>query len=132
MNYHLYPLERESAMKSANLFQDKLTGQGERCSGKKCANVWKQKSRFYANGNGLIRMKIKPIKSEPGPGKKGHGNVVDIHVTSQVLSDHAKGFVLVEFLASLKIASFPGKKNFPVCIIIDDILNVTYICPVCC
>ena len=78
-------------MKSANLFQDKLTGQGERCSGN--ANVWKQKSRFYANGNGIIRMKRKPIKSEPGPGKKGHGNVVDIHVTAQVLSDQAKGFV---------------------------------------
>jgi len=38
-------------------------------------------------------MKCKPIKPEPGSGKKGHGNVVDIHVTAQVLSDQAKGFV---------------------------------------
>jgi len=76
-----------------HLFQDKLTGQGERCSGNKCTNVWKQKSRFYAYGNGIIRVKSKPIKPEPGPGKKGHGNVVDIHVTAQVLSDQTKGFV---------------------------------------
>ena len=80
-------------MKSANLFQDKLTGQGERCSGKKCANIWKQKSRFHINGNGIIQMKRKAIKPEPGPGEKGHCNVVDIHVTAQVLSDQSKGFV---------------------------------------